>query len=261
MLTIRPVAPHVHRQGATMQLRTTRRTVTLAALLASFAIAFVSASLARAQRMASDDEEPPVGFEPPSFGLAPTTAPRVSSRAVPVGVNLEAAIGYGGMLGYRSDVNDGISGPSYSGAVVVSWGKDKPRVGVRVSGSYARLTGRELGETNNSSWASWWGDSESYPARDVLDATLVAAQGGLQASWRNGLWVSSLLGFVWYKRSYTPTSSQDDVRDDLFFEAAVQGGYNLALGEHLALQLSAEAATTFISHVRLQARAALVLRM
>lgn len=260
MPAMRSVAPHVHRQGATMQLCTTRRTVTLAALLASFAIGSLSASLAHAQRMA-DDEEPGFNFEPPSFGLSPTTTPQVTSRAVPVGVNVEAAIGYGGMLGYRSDVNDGISGPFFSGAVVVSWGKDEPRVGVRVSGSYARLTGRELGETNTSSWASWWGDSESYPARDVLDATLVAAQGGLQASWRNGLWVSSLLGFVWYQRSYTPSYSQDDECNDLFFEAAVQGGYNLALGDHLALQLSAEAATTFITHVRLQARAALLLRI
>lgn len=197
---------------------------------------------------------PIVRDEPLTDALAPAPTPTITvSRPTPSGhaITLEATAGYGA---YLSPLGlDRVHGPTVNAALLVSWGS-WPQLTVRVEGTYGRMKGR--GE--NYTW-------DEPPTYEILDADLVALHAGLQATWRNGLWLASGVGALYYKTNTLPddeyTSTERTNSSYFLPELVLQAGYNLHFNEAVALQLSVETASgVFTMNLRVQARCGLLVR-
>lgn len=142
-------------------------------------------------------------------------------------VNLRATLGYTGFLGPL--FLDKMHGPQLGGALVIDWGRGT-RVGVRLAGYAARLRGTS---------EPLFGGAE-YDAERSLYGGYV----GVQANFRNGLWIAKGFGVQYY--DFNPDDGDADDGPWLP-ELVIAGGYDLHLGRHLALSLGLELATTFAS--------------
>lgn len=160
-------------------------------------------------------------------------------------VKLEASVGYAGYLGPL--FLDKTHGPQLNGAVVLSWGRGT-QIGVRIGGFVSQQSG----------------SFEPLFDGEMRDVTprLYGGYVAVQASFRNGFWLAKGFGVLRYDRdttSSTPVYSSDDGSITLP-ELVLAGGYDLHLGQHLALQFSLKAATGFFATLRGAANVGLLLK-
>ena len=151
-------------------------------------------------------------------------------------MQLEAGLGYGAYVGPLG--LDHVHGPSFSGAMLFSWGRGT-QVGLRLAGSYGEMSGvsRSFMEGHDN----------------PTTVQIITGYAAVQASFRNGLWIAKGLGGSYYKPK---GRSNSHTLPELVFAF----GYRLPLGQNFALQISGEVGSAFFLDIRASGHAGVVLR-